>query len=121
MQSTPAQDARVLELLVQQLHDDPWSLSLDERRRVAGFQGSAQKDWIATLPALVEPPTPARDFPAFLLETPAFASLRRAIAGKALRVQLDTATADELQRFVDLFRNYMHELAPPLISEASAQ
>jgi len=63
------------------------------------------------LPALVEPPAPNSNFPAFLLETEPFAPLRRAIGDARTSAELDTATADQLQRFVDRYRDYLLEPA----------
>lgn len=94
--------------------DDPWSLELAERRDLLTAMRHAQEAWLPLLIELVEPPSPGEDFPAFLLETSTFSQLREAIACQIEDHQqplaLDTATADTLQRFVDLFRDYMVEL-----------
>lgn len=118
MQFTPAHDATPLAPLLDRIQDDPWSLTLSERNSVAVRMPEQQAQWLRLLPNLVEPPTPAPDFPAFLLETERFAALRRAIEGKLTHSELDTATADELQRFVDLYRNYLTDESSTLI-EAS--
>jgi hypothetical protein len=56
--------------------------------------------------ALVEPPAPDDAFQAFLLALPPFSGLRARVGSARRASELDTATADELQRFVDLFRDY---------------
>ncbi len=89
--------------------DDPWSLPPAERRRLYTGSPAAQARWLPRLAALVEPPAPDDSFPAFLLEAPRFAALRAAIAKASRARDLDTATADELQRFVDLVRGYLLE------------
>jgi hypothetical protein len=86
---------------------DPWSLTPNERLRLLQRHERAQTTWLGTLSRLVEPPIPDARFPAFLLETPPFARLRAAIGGARALHQLDTATADELQRFVDRYRWYL--------------
>lgn len=86
---------------------DPRAIPLGERRAWASRLAEAQRSWLQRLPALLEPPAPAPDFPAFLLETTAFRSLALAIGEARSRTQLPTAVADELQRFVDAFRDYL--------------
>lgn len=86
---------------------DPRAIPLGERRAWASRLAEAQRSWLHRLPALLEPPVPAADFPAFLLETAAFRSLALAIGDARTRAQLPTAAADELQRFVDAFRDYL--------------
>ena len=90
-------------ILSERLSDDPWSLSMSERRAVLTSAGAEHQRWLERLPALVEPPEPTTDFPAFLLSLPAFRSLRNAIGEAMQRADLDTATADQLQHFVDLW------------------
>ncbi len=89
------------------LLDDPWSLSHCERRSLADALTRHQAEWLPRLTDLVEPPPLANSFPAFLLETEPFAHLKDGVADSTTRAQLDTGTADELQRFVDHYRNYM--------------
>lgn len=89
------------------LLDDPWSLTQAERRHLLAARAASQEVWMRVLPALVEPPAPAGGFPAFLLDTQPFARLRQAIGAARTRSELDTATADELQRFVDCYRGYL--------------
>jgi|RhiMethySRZTD1v2_1073278.scaffolds.fasta_scaffold2871585_2 hypothetical protein len=93
---------------------DPWSLTHPERRRLLERNERAQASWLGTLSRLVEPPIPDAQFPAFLLETPPFARLRAAIGNARAAHQLDTATADELQRFVDRYRGYLRSQEDPL-------
>jgi hypothetical protein len=90
---------------------DPRALSLPERRSLAKSMRSAQQAWQRRLADLVEPPAPAEDFPAFLLETPAFRELNRRIGEASRRSQLPIAVADELQHFVDAFRDYLRTCA----------
>jgi hypothetical protein len=87
--------------------DDPWSLSLPERRHWLTQQTAAQRHWLPRLRRLVEPPAPGEDFPAFLLATPAFAALRGRVGDAVSRAELDTGTLDELQHFVDRYRLYL--------------
>lgn len=89
---------------------DPRSLDLGERAHWMQRLQSAQRAWAARLPDLVEPPAPAADFPAFLLETPAFLQLNRRIGEATAKAQLPVGVADELQHFVDAFRDYMRTL-----------
>ena len=71
-----------------------------------------QAHWQGRLPQLVEPPTPTESFPAFLLESERFRQLTESIGGATHRLELDISTADALQRFVDLYRNYLNQLEP---------
>lgn len=86
---------------------DPRAIPLGDRRAWASRLAEAQRSWLQRLPALLEPPAPAPDFPAFLLETSPFRPLMAAIGEARTRAQLPTAVADELQRFVDAFRDYL--------------
>jgi len=86
---------------------DPRSIPLGERRQWASRLAGAQRTWLQRLPALLEPPSPAPDFPAFLLETPPFRGLALAVGEARTRAQLPTAVADELQRFADAFCDYL--------------
>ena len=96
-----------LEPLTRKLQDDPWSLLLGERQDLMGAMIRHQSSWLTRLTNLVEPPCIADTFPAFLLESPAFQSLREAIGDATSSAELDTATADKLQYFVDHYRHYM--------------
>ena len=100
--------------LLRRAGQDPWSLDLDERRRLCLDMRPAQEAWLPLLKELAEPPEPNQDFPAFLLETSTFGQLRESIADQNQDPEqppnLDTATADTLQRFIDLFRHYMDEV-----------
>jgi hypothetical protein len=93
--------------VMSRLAHDPWALSPTERGELARAQTAAQLHWLPRLRQLVEPPLPADTFPAFLLETPPFARLRRAIGESRQLTELDVGTADELQRFVDCYRDYL--------------
>jgi hypothetical protein len=90
---------------------DPRSLTLPERAAWHKRLLPAQRAWAARLPDLVEPPAPGQDFPAFLLETPAFLQLNRRIGEATARAQLPVAVADELQHFVDVYRDYLRTAA----------
>ena len=92
---------------------DPWSLGPDERLALRDALRESQSAWLRVLADLVEPPRPDGDFPAFLLDTPPFARLRDAIGSARSAADLDTATADELQRFVDRYRGYLTAGAAP--------
>lgn len=93
--------------LRQQLEDDPWSLTPAQRVALRDRLSDAQREWLPRLARLVEPPAPDGNFPAFLLTSKRFALLRQAIGSASDRRSLDTATADELQRFVDCYRDYL--------------
>lgn len=89
---------------------DPGALGRAERHALAAAAGAEQAAWLPrlnALNALIEPPIPTESFPAFLLETPMFENLRAAIAGARHLGDLDTATADELQHFVDRYRTWL--------------
>lgn len=92
---------------LRKLQDDPWSLTHRERRDVATALGRQQAFFNARIRELTEPPAIDDEFPGFLLESPRFAELAAQIRGAARREDLDTGSADELQRFVDHYRNYM--------------
>lgn len=71
-----------------------------------------QACWLPLLSRWVEPPSPMPDFPAFLLALPGFAPLRAALQDAELAgagAELDTGTRDELQRFVDAYRQWLTE------------
>ena len=93
--------------IAEKLAFDPWSIPVEQRQKLMTEQATAQTRWLAVLTDLVEPPAPGPDFPAFLLDSPAFDRLRNAIHGASSTHDLDTATADELQRFVDCYRGYL--------------
>lgn len=93
------------------LADDPWSLAPDERRAVRRAHDADQRHWLPRLRRLVEPPTPRDTFPAFLLAIAPFARLGQAIGEATSAGHLDVGTADELQRFVDRYRDYLADPA----------
>ncbi|MFO1051718.1 MAG: hypothetical protein U1F36_05855 [Planctomycetota bacterium] len=93
--------------LVRLLGFDPWSLTPAERRALRHAYQRQQSTWLPRLARLVEPPVPGTGFPAFLLETPPFSDLREGIGSAASLRDLDTATADRLQRFVDRYRDWL--------------
>lgn len=93
--------------LLTQSIDDPWALPVPLREQWLMQQRPAQRHWLPRLRRLVEPPAPADDFPAFLLEAPAFAQLKARIGDASSRAELDTGTLDELQHFVDRYRLYL--------------
>ncbi len=86
---------------------DPRSLCLDERRATAARLHVAQRQWLGRLQPLVEPPALAPDFPAFLLATQPFADLARRLDGARERAHLPGLVADELDWFVEAFRDYL--------------
>ena len=88
------------------LEQDPWTLAPQARQQLRDELTESQVHWLPRLRALVEPPAPDDVFPAFLLDTAPFARLREAVGAARCRGDLDTGTADELQRFVDLYRSY---------------
>lgn len=90
---------------------DVRTLDLGQRHALRQRLSAAQAEWLPRLRALVEPPAPDGDFPAFLLATEPFAWLRAAIGDARQAADLAPATADLLQRFVDAFRDYLRTLA----------
>ena len=107
---TPAnEDSRSLR---SQFADDPWSLSLAERRELAGSQAGSQGHWLPRVRGLVEPPLPGDDFPAFALELAPFDHLGRDLGEATSITELATGVADELQRFVDQFSFWSTRVDP---------
>lgn len=105
--TTTAAEARAIASLIQLLEFDPWSLTVAERRELRQTLSDAQRTWLPRIAELVEPPPIDAGFPAFLLGTPAFADLASGVGDASARHELDTATADRLQRFVDRYRDYL--------------
>jgi hypothetical protein len=112
MQSPPRHLEETEKALLERIDEDPWSLNFEQRQRVVAMLPEAQDYWLARLPGLVEPPAPGPGFPACLLACARFADLREAIGAATRRSELATATADELQRFVDLFSLWLRVLDP---------
>ncbi len=107
---TPAnEDSRSLR---SRFADDPWSLSLAERRELASSQAGSQGYWLPRLRGLVEPPLPRDDFPAFALELAPFAHLGRDLGDATSITELATGAADELQRFVDQYSFWSTSVDP---------
>ena len=92
--------------------DDPWSLSLEERRELARSQAASQAHWLPRVRGLVEPPLPDDAFPAFAVELAPFAHLGRSLGGATSITELATGVADELQRFVDQYGTWSTTLDP---------
>jgi hypothetical protein len=103
----PPQASDLLDDLLARLGDDPWSLTPSERSELAASHWQAQQRWLPKLRRLVEPPAPDDAFPAFLLDLPPHRRLGAEIAAAATPADLDVGTADELQRFVDRYRDYL--------------
>ncbi|MHC5064590.1 MAG: hypothetical protein ACYTG5_11530 [Planctomycetota bacterium] len=100
--------------LLRRADEDPWSLDLEERKKLAEVLASAQAEWLPVLQGLVEPPEPGNQFPAFLLATGNFEVLRELLTEHRESpdsTRLDTGTADTLQRFVDHYRVYLEEVS----------
>lgn len=85
---------------------DPREPDLLARRQWQQRLAAQQRQWLQRLTALAEP-QPAGDFPAFLLATPPFDTLRTRLASATRRTDLSTALQDELDHFVDAFRDYL--------------
>jgi hypothetical protein len=85
---------------------DPRSLPLHERRAFCDRMQPAQRNWQLRLRTLCEAPPPP-DFPCFLLATPALRGLAQRLAAHTHRRDLPTGLADELDRFVDAFADYL--------------
>lgn len=90
---------------------DVRSLTLPERHAARHRLRAEQAFWLGRLRLLAEPPMPADDFPAFLLEAPAFAPLAGRIRTAHGRRDLPTGVADELDHFVVAYRNYLRSCA----------
>lgn len=97
--------------LIARAADDPWSLTESERWSLYSLHVEAQGRWLPRIRGLVEPPTPAASFPAFLLDLPPFQRLGQNIGDAATIADLDLATADELQHFVDRYRAYLSDVS----------
>lgn len=85
---------------------DPREPDLLARRQWLQRLAAQQKHWLARLTALAEP-KPSNDFPAFLLATASFAELAARLDVASHRRDLPTAVQDEVDHFVDAFRDYL--------------
>lgn len=99
------------------LCDNPWALDHSERSQLMAAMAPYQTRWIAGLENLVEPPPIDDSFPAFLLETTPFKTLKSGIGECSHRNELETAVADQLQFFVDRYRSYMLDTDAEEITE----
>jgi len=86
---------------------DPRALTLPQRRSNQSRMHKEQKFWLERLRQLAEGPPPDKDFPAFLLATPAFRELAQHLANATTRAQLPAPVADEMDRFVHAFADYL--------------
>jgi hypothetical protein len=86
---------------------DPRALTLAERRETRRRMRAENEQWLARLEQLADAPKPGADFPAFLLATEPFADLARRLGDATCRRELAAAVADELDWFVDAFRDYL--------------
>jgi hypothetical protein len=89
---------------------DPRDLSLSERHEWCRRLQPQHQLWQRRLQVLAEP-RPAADFPAFLLATPPLRQLAERIGDSQRRVDLNTGVADEVDRFVDAYRDYLRTCA----------
>lgn len=90
---------------------DPRTLTLAERRDARARYAHEQEQWLQKLRVLAEDPKPEDDFPAFLLATEPFRDLAARLDQANARKDLSTASADELQWFVEVFADYLRTRA----------
>jgi hypothetical protein len=86
---------------------DPRSIPLAERAAMAERLRRDQTTWLMRLNRLTELPLLEADFPAFLLATPPFSSLAVRIGEAGTRSELPPDVADELDWFVNAYRDYL--------------
>ncbi|HZN38822.1 MAG TPA: hypothetical protein VFD82_08455 [Planctomycetota bacterium] len=86
---------------------DPRALTLPQRRSNQSRMHREQRFWLERLRQLAEGPPPEKDFPAFLLATAAFRELAQHLARATTRAQLPPQVADEMDRFVQAFSDYL--------------
>jgi len=86
---------------------DPRAITLQQRRETRRQLQHEQDSWLGRLRLLAEAPLPNDDFPAFLLATPPFQELAQRLGTAVTRQQLPPATADELDWFLQAFRDYL--------------
>lgn len=90
---------------------DPRTLTLAERQQSKARYASEQDQWLQKLRVLAEAPEPEDDFPAFLLATAPFRDLAARLDRAESRKDLSTASADELQWFLEVFADYLRTCA----------
>lgn len=90
---------------------DPRNLTLAERRDAQARYAQEQEQWLRKLRILAEEPKPEDDFPAFLLATAPFQDLAIRLNQAQQRKHLSTASADELQWFLEVFADYLRTRA----------
>jgi len=90
---------------------DPRTLTLPERQQTRTRYASEQEQWLQKLRVLAEDPKPENDFPAFLLATAPFRDLAARLERAEARKDLSTASADELQWFLEVFADYLRTRA----------
>jgi hypothetical protein len=86
---------------------DPRAIQLTHRRKMRASMQRENDWWLERLQSLCEAPRPDFDFPGYLLATPPFRDLAGKLAAATHRRMLDIASADELDWFVDAFRDYL--------------
>lgn len=86
---------------------DPRAITLQQRRATRRQMRRTGSSWLGRLRLLAEAPLPDDDFPAFLLATPPFQELAHRLGSATTRPQLPPATADELDWFLQAFRDYL--------------
>ena len=86
---------------------DPRAVTLPQRRSNQTRMQREQRFWLERLRQLAEGALPEKDFPAYLLATPAFRGLSQQLAQATKRAQLPAQVADEMDRFVQAFSDYL--------------
>ena len=89
------------------LPTDPRTLTLQQRRINQSLMPREQRFWLERLRQLAEGAPPGSDFPAFLLATAAFRELAQHLAKATKRAQLPATVADEMDRFVEAYGDYL--------------
>jgi len=86
---------------------DPRAITLQERRATAALQQRENNFWHTRLQQLSDGLVLAPDFPAYLLASPAFASLATALQRANTRLDLEPTVRDELDWFLVAFADYL--------------